>query len=285
MIPQAGPGADVLERMKWAEASGFDVAYVYDHLTHPTLPGQWLADAFTTLGAAAVSTERIELGTLVASATLHSPVALARRAATVQDLSGGRMVLGLGAGARFCAVADRDEEPTPGEMHARWRDVALGALKVWEGATEWTGSTRAFRGLETTGLPEGVERPFLLLAAHGPKALAFAAEHADGWNTYGGPNSTALEPDEFWTSVGEQASRMNHAVEQAERERPLRRSLLLGFGKVQPTASVAAYTEAIDRAEQLGFDELVVYAPGVQVALGQTTPDDPSVHERVAGHH
>lgn len=222
-----------------AEEVGYDVAYVYDHLTHPTAEGKWLADGFTTLGAAAVLTERIGLGTLVASATLHSPVSLARRAGTVQDVSGGRLVLGLGAGSPRCSAADRGEDPTPREMFGRLRDVVVGMQAVWDGATEWTAETWSFRGLQTTPLSRDARRPFLTLAAHGPKALALAAEHADGWNTYGGPAAVDLEPEAYWAEIARQCSRMDLACEQ--RDRPLHRSLLLGYGTVRPTASVEAY--------------------------------------------
>src|SRR3954454_12403852 len=99
VMPQTRPWREVAAEFTWAEELGYDVAYGYDHLTHPTAAGGWLADGFTTLAAAAGATERIELGPLVASGTLHSPVALARLAATVQDISDGRLVLGLGAGA------------------------------------------------------------------------------------------------------------------------------------------------------------------------------------------
>src|SRR3954471_12754075 len=138
---QTRPWRELAQEFAWAEDVGYDVAYVYDHLTHPTAAGGWLADGFATLTAAASVTERLELGTLVASATLHSPVALARLAATVDDVSGGRLVLGLGAGSPLCAQADRDEVPTPGEMSRRLADVLAGLGAVFGGATEWTGAT------------------------------------------------------------------------------------------------------------------------------------------------
>lgn len=123
VLPQVRPWAEWSRDLLELEAMGYDVAYVYDHLTHPTAPGQWLADGFATLTAAAAVTERIGLGTLVASATLHSPVGLARRAGTVQDVSGGRFVLGLGAGSPVCALADRGETVTPAQMFSRLRDT------------------------------------------------------------------------------------------------------------------------------------------------------------------
>jgi alkanesulfonate monooxygenase SsuD/methylene tetrahydromethanopterin reductase-like flavin-dependent oxidoreductase (luciferase family) len=276
VLPQARPWRDLARDFSWAEEVGYDVAYVYDHLTHPTAAGGWLADGWAALAAAAATTSRIELGTLVASATLHSPVALARLAATTDDISGGRLVLGLGAGSARCAGADRDESPTPGEMYRRLADVVEGMAAVFAGATEWQGATRAFHGLETEPLPEGARTPYLMLAAHGPKAMDLAARHADAWNTYGGPGSTQLESAEFWDSVSRQASAMTEACERAGRDpAELRRSLLLGFGTVRPTASVAAYAEAAERAQELGFHELVVYGPD---SPGEGFASDPRVH-------
>src|SRR3954452_20293524 len=150
VMPQTRPWSEQAQDFAWAEEVGYATAYVYDHLTHPTAVGGWLADGFTTLAAAAGVTSTIGLGTLVASATLHSPVALARRAATVDDVSGGRLVLGLGAGSPPCADADRGEHPTPGQMHRRLVDVVEGMMAVFDGATEWAGATSSFAGLETT---------------------------------------------------------------------------------------------------------------------------------------
>jgi alkanesulfonate monooxygenase SsuD/methylene tetrahydromethanopterin reductase-like flavin-dependent oxidoreductase (luciferase family) len=276
VIPQARPWAELSAEFVWAEQVGYDVAYVYDHLTHPTAAGGWLADGFTTLAAAAGVTSRIDLGTLVASATLHSPVALARLAATVDDVSGGRLVLGLGAGSPRCAVADRGEDPSPREMSERLADVVTGLVAVWDGATEWQGATRSFAGLETTPLPAGARPPFLMLAAHGPKAIDLMVRHADGWNTYGGPGSSLVEPAEYWDAVAAQAARVTEASAAAGRDPAgLRRSLLVGYGAVRPTASVASYLEVAERAEALGFHELVVYGPG---GPGEQFTSDPAVH-------
>lgn len=280
VITQTRPWRQLRQDFAWAEEAGYDVAYVYDHLTHPTAPGQWLSDGFTTLGALAASTTRLELGTLVASATMHSPVSLARRAGTVQDVSGGRFVLGLGAGSPREAMADRGETVTAGQMFAHLVDLVAGLDAVWKGATEWTGETRSFSGLQTLPLPDGTPPPFLLLAAHGPKAIALTARHGDGWNTYGGPSSVELEPEEYWSAVGAQAERFGAACEAIGRDpgQP-RRSLLLGYGTVRPTRSVAEYLDAIGRAEELGFDEVVVYGPFGEP--GDRFWSEPDVHAEV----
>jgi alkanesulfonate monooxygenase SsuD/methylene tetrahydromethanopterin reductase-like flavin-dependent oxidoreductase (luciferase family) len=214
---------------------------------------------------------------LVASATLHSPVALARLAATTDDISGGRFVLGLGAGSPRCAGADRDEHPTPGQMFRRLTDVVEGMVAVFDGATQWQGATRSFQGLETTGLPAGARPPYLMLAAHGPKAIELMVRHADGWNTYGGPGSSTHDSAAYWDGVATQAARVRDTCERLGRDPgELRWSLLLGYGTVRPTASVGAFTEAAARAAELGFHELVVYGPG---GRGEQFTSDPAVHE------
>ena len=285
VIPQTRPWRELARDFTWAEEVGYDVAYVYDHLTHPTAAGGWLADGFTVLTAAATATSRIELGTLVASATLHCSVSLARLAATTDDVSDGRLVLGLGAGSPRCAAADRDESPTPGEMYRRLADVVEGLVEVFDGATQWKGATRSFHGLETTALPPGARRPYLMLAAHGPKAIELMVRHADAWNTYGGPGTSLVEPAAYWEAVTEQAARVTRACEKADRDPDdLRRSLLVGYGAVRPTESVASYVEVAERAHGLGFDEVVVYGPG---APGEHFTSDPAVHveaiERIRG--
>jgi alkanesulfonate monooxygenase SsuD/methylene tetrahydromethanopterin reductase-like flavin-dependent oxidoreductase (luciferase family) len=280
VLPPTGAWRDQATEYRWAEDVGYDVAYTYDHLTHFTAPGEFLAEGFASLSAAAAVTERIEVGTLVASATLRSPVALARLAATIDDISGGRMVLGVGAGSPRCALVDRDEQPTPREMFERYRDVVLGYQAVLGGADEWRGHTRSFSGVETRAMPDPDGRPpFLLLAAHGPKALRLAAEHGDGWNTYGGPGSTRLEPEDFWAEIGTQVQRFEAACAEVGRDPgSVRRSLLLGFGTVLPAASLAAYVESAERAAELGFDELVVYGP--HSSGGERFLSDPAVHEQ-----
>ena len=277
VVPPAGPWSAQARGYRWAEEVGYDVAYTADHLTHPTLPGLWLGEAFTTLTAASSVTDRILLGTLVASSVFRTPVSLARIAMTVQDISGGRLVLGLGMGSPLCAVADRGARGSLGEMSDRFADVVNGYRAVLDGATDWQGDTMSFGGLETTAMPEGAIAPELLLAGHGPRSLALAATYADTWNTYGGPGAAQLDGDEFWQLVAGQVEGLVEACERRGRDPDsVRRSLLLGFGRGLPTTSVDSYLVAVERAAALGFDELVVY--GSHWAGG--TPSDVGVHEQ-----
>lgn len=277
LVPPVGPWSAQARGYRWAEEVGYDVVYTADHLTHPIYPGLWLGEAFTTLSAAAAVTDRIMLGTLVASAAFRSPVSLARVAMSVQDVSAGRLVLGVGMGAPFCVKADRGVRESVGELSTRFADVVRGYLSVLDGATDWQGDVMAFGGLETTERPEGVGRPELVIAGHGPRSLALAAAHADTWNTYGGPGTADIEGGDFWQLVRRQVEAFVEACDRQGRDpASIRRSLLLGFGRVQPTASVGDYLDAVERAVALGFDELAVL--GSPWADGE--PRDLGVHEQ-----
>lgn len=276
---QTRPWRELAEDFVRIEAMGYDVAYVADHLTHPLMPGRWLGDGATVLAAAATRTRHLGLGTLVASAAYRTPVPLARLAATLDDVTDGRLVLGLGAGSAACVRADRNADVTPAQLARRYADVVAGLAAVWAGERAWSGTELAFSDVETLPLVPGRRAPFLLLAAHGEAGLDLVARYGDGWSTYGGPTSTTLPAEEYWALLGAQRDRLHAACDRHDRDPAgLRRSLLLGFGTVHPLGSPAAYVDAVRRAEDLGFDEVVVYwSDG---AAGSRFWSDPRTHEQ-----
>jgi alkanesulfonate monooxygenase SsuD/methylene tetrahydromethanopterin reductase-like flavin-dependent oxidoreductase (luciferase family) len=282
IVLQSEPWARLEAEVRGVEEVGYDVLYVADHLTHPTMVGAWIADPWVTLAAAAAVTDRVDLGTLVASSAFRTPVVLARAAASVHDVSGGRLVLGLGAGTAACATADRAATPTPGDMTGRFADMVDGLAAVWAGEREWSGRGLAFADVDTLPVPPGRERPFLLLAAHGPRAIELVGRHADGWSTYGGPASVALPEQEYWALLRAQSTAVDEACRRHDRDpATLRRSLLLGYGTVRPVADAATYRRSIERAEEEGFDELVVYWPWGEP--GGRFHSERSVHAAVVG--
>ena len=125
-------GIVILPELRWAQAQhrwrraeelGFDHAWTYDHLGWRDLvEGPWF-DAVPTLTAAAMVTSRIRLGTLVASANFRHPVPFTREITALDDISGGRLLLGLGAGGLgFDSTVLGGEPLPPKERVARFRE-------------------------------------------------------------------------------------------------------------------------------------------------------------------
>ncbi|HET6634599.1 MAG TPA: LLM class flavin-dependent oxidoreductase, partial [Streptomyces sp.] len=111
-------------RDQWvhAEELGFHTAYTYDHLSwrEPFREGTWFG-AVPTLTAAATATRRMRLGTMVTSPNFRHPVTLAKELLTLDDVSGGRITLGIGAGGSgFDATALGQEPWTPRERADRF---------------------------------------------------------------------------------------------------------------------------------------------------------------------
>ncbi|MFC3998824.1 TIGR03621 family F420-dependent LLM class oxidoreductase [Nocardiopsis sediminis] len=142
-----------------SERLGFDVILAPDHLGAPS--------PFAMLAAAAVATTRVRLGTLVVNNEFWNPAMLAREAATVDRLSGGRLELGLGAGHM---KAEFDRAGIPWRPHAQRVDRLEGAIRELDTLFAEDGQQP---------LPRQVPRPPLLIGAHGERTLALAARHAD----------------------------------------------------------------------------------------------------------
>ena len=168
-----------------AERAGFDSLWVGDHLLYrdDERPPRGPWEAWSVLAALAAVTERVQLGPLVASASFHNPAMLAKKAATVDEVSGGRLILGLGAGWNeteyrafglpFDHRVDRFEEALT---------IITGLLR--EGAVDFAG--RYHQARDCLLLPRGPrpQGPPIMIGTTGPRMLRLAAAHADGWNAW-----------------------------------------------------------------------------------------------------
>ena len=174
-----------VERMaKGIEDSGFDSIWVGDHLVFEesgTLKGPW--EAFTQLSAIAAVTNRVEIGPLVAAQPFHEPAILAKQASTVDEVSGGRFTLGLGAGwnrlefdayglpyerrvARFAEGFEIIRRLLRGEtvtFHGEFYDLEGGVL------------------LPPSARPGG---PPLMIGSNSPRMLSIALPHVEWWNSW-----------------------------------------------------------------------------------------------------
>lgn len=171
-----------------AERSGFDGVWVYDHISGATLGGDSIADPWPLLGAIAASTERISLGPLVANATVRHPAHLAVASATLQDLSGGRFLLGIGAGAGpGSSFADEmlmvGLEPQPAAVR---RSIVVESIDVirrlWSGGGDMDGEYLSLNA--AAGFPVPDVTPSIIVGANGPKMAAIAGSVGDGVNLH-----------------------------------------------------------------------------------------------------
>src|SRR5215472_9575925 len=204
---------DSTRRWRQAEEYGFDHAWTYDHLGWRSLvDGPWF-DAVPTLTAAALVTSRIRLGTLVASPNFRHPVSFARQLTALDDISGGRLTLGLGAGAAggsFDNMVLGDPELSARQRVDRFAEFAeLLDLLLRTDHVSWTGDY--YRAVDARNLPGCVQRPRVpfLMAANGPRSIALAARFGDAWVTTGGPSD---ELAAWWRGVGDGLRRLDDAL-------------------------------------------------------------------------
>ncbi|WP_406285930.1 LLM class flavin-dependent oxidoreductase [Streptomyces sp. NBC_00209] len=254
---------------KWqrAEELGFHAAYTYDHLSWRSFrDGPWFG-ALPTLTAAATATDRLRLGTLVTSPNFRHPVTLAKELISLDDISGGRVTLGIGAGGNgFDATALGQEAWTPKERADRFGEfVPLLDRLLTEGAVSQKGDF--YTAEEARNLPGCVQRPRLpfAVAATGPRGLKLAAKYGQAWVTTGDPKLYEEgTPEQSVEALRGQIERLGKACAEADRDvADLDKILLHGFtpDRNRPLESVDAFIDFAGRHQELGFTEIVIHWP------------------------
>jgi alkanesulfonate monooxygenase SsuD/methylene tetrahydromethanopterin reductase-like flavin-dependent oxidoreductase (luciferase family) len=163
-----------------AEEVGFDSVWVGDHLLYrDPVRGPW--DAWTTLAWLAGITERIELGPLVACTAFHPPGVLARMAAATQELSRGRLVLGLGCG--WNEVEFRAFGLPFDHLVSRFEE-AFTIIRHLLAGDHVTFSGRYHQVDDAVLLPRPATPPKLMLGANAPRMLSIGLPHVASWNTW-----------------------------------------------------------------------------------------------------
>ncbi|MFD4641651.1 LLM class flavin-dependent oxidoreductase [Lentzea sp. NPDC058436] len=270
---------------KWraAEELGFSHAWTYDHLGWRTLvDGPWFS-AVPTLTAAAMVTSKIRLGTLVASPVFRHPVSFAREILTLDDVSDGRLNVGVGSGGTGSYDSDAigGQELTAAQRTQRFGEfVELLDLLLTRDKTTWKGEF--FTADEARGHPGCVQRPRVpfVVAADGPKAMNVAARYGTGWITTGSRQLENPGYEDWWRGVAKVTRRFNEELASINRASgTIDRYLNLDSAPVYSLSSVEAFQDAAGRARELGFTDLIVHWPRSEgVYFGHET-----VLERVAG--
>ena len=183
-------------REAWLEADrlGFDTAWGHDHLLNQNNPAAPEDEGWTALAALLALTRRIRGGLMVTANTFRHPGVLAKMATTVDRISGGRLLMGLGAGW----FEDEHEQyglplPPVGERLQRLEEACQVLKALWtEPRATFEGRYYRLRGAFHEPKPVQRPHPPLVIGGKGEKVLLrIAARYADEWNI---PSGT---PDEF----------------------------------------------------------------------------------------
>jgi alkanesulfonate monooxygenase SsuD/methylene tetrahydromethanopterin reductase-like flavin-dependent oxidoreductase (luciferase family) len=253
-----------------AEELNFEHAWTYDHLAWRSFrDSTWFA-AVPTLTAAAVATERIRLGTLVASPNFRHPVPFAKELVALDDISGGRITLGFGAGSSsWDATMLGQAAWSPRERADRFAEfIHIIDLLLRQSATSYKG--RFYSANDARTYPGCVQKPRLpfAIAATGPQGMCLAATYGQTWVTNGDrAREGKMSAREGAKVVREQICRLDEACAQAGRDpASLRRLVLSGPRLDGGLASVEAFRDTTGQYAEAGVTDFVVHWP---------RPDDP----------
>jgi F420-dependent oxidoreductase-like protein len=207
---------DLRDAVLRAEAAGFDDLWIDDHLLSDE--GDWpdpKLEGWTTLAAVAAVTERARLGLMVSANTLRNPGLTAKMATTVDHVSGGRAILGIGAGwfEREHEAFGFDFGGGFGERLDRLGEAVPLMRRLLDGETV-THQGRFYRFRDAVCAPHPVQAPLpILVGGSGPtKTLPLVARHADLWNAYGTPDQVSAA-DAILRGACEAAGRDEREIE------------------------------------------------------------------------
>jgi alkanesulfonate monooxygenase SsuD/methylene tetrahydromethanopterin reductase-like flavin-dependent oxidoreductase (luciferase family) len=246
---------------EWADGAGFATAWTYDHIRWGGMPeGPWFA-AVPVLAAAAVVTGRVRLGTLVATPNFRHPVTLAREALALDDISEGRLDLGLGPGSEGPDAAVLGQAPwAPAERLAHFEAFLEVLRPILEGPHGRRTSMRTthYAAAEAPSTPGSVQRPIpLTIAAGGEKGMRLAALHGRHWVTIGATRGA----DTMLETVRRQLPLLHAACRAVGRDPSSIGKVLLWTPTEPVLESPDQFDELVAPYAALGFDQFVLHHP------------------------
>lgn len=174
---------EVRDVARAAEDCGLDSVWLGDHLMYRDLDGvargPW--EAWSTLAALAEATERVLLGPLVAATSFHAPAMIAKKASTIDEISGGRLILGLGAGWN---QVEYEAFGFPYDHRVARFEEAFSIIStlIRRGAIDYEGTYYENRDMEL--VPPARPEMRILVGSNGPRMLRATMGEADMWNTW-----------------------------------------------------------------------------------------------------
>lgn len=173
---------EIAEMCRVIEAAGFDSIWVGDHLLYEDggRRGPW--EAWTTLAAVAAVTERVAIGPLVAALPFHHPAMLAKQVATVQELSGGRLTFGVGAGWN---QVEFEAFGLPYERRVDRFEDSIGVIRRLLAGETVTHDSEFVSLMDCVLLPESrFGPPPYFVGSNRPRMLSITLPWVDGWNSW-----------------------------------------------------------------------------------------------------
>lgn len=253
------------EKWRAAEDLGFAHAWTYDHLAWRDLrDGPWFS-AIPTLTAAALTTSSIRIGTLVASPNFRHPVSFARELITLDDMSAGRLTLGIGAGGEGWDATILGQEPwTVRERGERFIEfVDLLDVLLREPEVRHVGQYYSANNARThPGCVQSPRIPFAV-AASGPKGMRLAARHASTWVTTGERGqSEPMSAADGSAAVARQMAALDEAcIAEGRDPSTIDRLVLTGLELDAGMQSREAFNEVKAAYAEVGVTDLVTHWP------------------------
>jgi len=240
-----------------AERCGYQCVFRSDHFTNPAPPDLDSLELFTSLTYAATRTRRIEFGSLVAPVTFRHPTMTIRQAAAIDELSGGRLILGLGAGWQGREHKNYgipfDDFKT---RFAKLTDALEITKQLYGDAAPVSYTGKTISVTDAVLLPRPPRKTPILIGGNGPKrTLPLAAKYADEWN------AVYLDVENFRTRNAQLDELLN---KQGRNPASVKRSLMGPFGWAEGNEGIdrlEAYIEAGCQRFMLQFMDYDNLAP------------------------
>jgi alkanesulfonate monooxygenase SsuD/methylene tetrahydromethanopterin reductase-like flavin-dependent oxidoreductase (luciferase family) len=256
----------MVELWQFIESLNFDSVWVADHFVNYVAPTEPWFEAWTLLSGLAGVTKQIRIGTLVTANPLRFPAILARQALTVDHISGGRLELGLGAGAsgaidpvyRMTGI----EDWAPPERVRRFREaVEIIDQALRNRVTSYEGRYYSMNEASMAPAPLQTPRPPITIGAMGPSMLKVTAKYADTWNSYGG--NWGIPPEQLLNDTKKRNQLLDKYCKELGRDpNTLRRSFLY-YSPFSETVfdSEHDFLDFLQPYREIGITEFIFYYP------------------------
>lgn len=285
----ARPTNDVLDLARAADKLGYHGFWFADHYMRDTggedIESGDVHEVWGILPAVAAVTDSIRVGSLVSPTSIHHPAMLANRASTIDHVSHGRMVLGLGAGWQINEHKAYGIALEPPKQRVDRFEESIQVIRslLDEDRTTFEGEYYSITAAPSD--PPPVQNPLPILVGTGGRRMCrITARHAQEWNTWGAPEMAAGAAEVFSTAcerVGVDPSSKHRSVQAlfvmtTDQDRvDEARSGRMGTRSI--AGSNEHIIEAVGRYDELGFDEVIV----PDFTLGETAEERTEAYERI----